>query len=265
MPPPTDAAPLPGDQEPPRKQSARPAAFRRGSAVIPSLRTAFLILVYVVLILGAVPLLIVCVAIGARDPVIWYGKWAMRVSKFILGIRVAVSGLEHIDPRTVYVFMPNHTSFIDGPLVETVMPRAARIILKKAVFGIPVVGTAMRYVGFISVDRKGQQTGRRSIERAIRLMKERGYSFLVFPEGTRSRDGALQAFRRGGFFLALESGAPILPVTIRGTYELMPRGQWYARSGRIQVVFHAPIPVSGYSVETMNELMEKVRGAIVAA
>ncbi|HYA49409.1 MAG TPA: lysophospholipid acyltransferase family protein, partial [Burkholderiales bacterium] len=82
--------------------------------------------------------------------------------------------------------------------------------------------------------------------------------------GTRSCDGRTGPFRRGGFFLALETGAPIVPVTIRGTFELMPRGQWYARKGPIRVVFHEPVPVLGYSKETMGELMEKVRAAIQA-
>ncbi len=234
---------------------------RRGS-FFPVLRTFFLLLLYAVLLILAIPLFLVCVIIGQRDPLIAYGKWAMRVTKVILRLKIRVEGIEHIDPHTAYVFMPNHLSFMDGPLVETVLPRAARIILKKAVFGIPVLGPAMRYVGFVSVDRKGQQGGRRSIERAIKLMKEKGYSFLVFPEGTRSRSGKLGPFRRGGFFLAIESGAPILPITIRGTFELMPKGQWYPRSGPISVTFHEAIPVTGYTAETMGELIEKAREAI---
>jgi 1-acyl-sn-glycerol-3-phosphate acyltransferase len=95
-------------------------------------------------------------------------------------------------------------------------------------------------------------------------MRTRGYSFLVFPEGTRSRDGSLGRFRRGGFFLALESGAPIVPVTITGTRELMPKTQWFARPGTVRVVFHEAIPVTGYTLETMDVLMEKVRAAILS-
>jgi 1-acyl-sn-glycerol-3-phosphate acyltransferase len=227
-----------------------------------SVRTAFLLLVYAVLILIAIPILIVCVLAGVRDPLIAYGKWAMRVSRVILGIKVEVLGREHARPGVPVVYMPNHQSFLDGPLIEMVLPVPARIILKKGVFGIPVVGIAMQYVGFIPVDRKGAQGGKKSVGRAAQLMRKRGYSFLVFPEGTRTRDGTLQAFRRGGFFLALESGAPIVPITIKGTFALMPRGQWYARRGRIQVIFHEAIPVAGYTVETMPALIEKVRAAL---
>jgi len=191
------------------------------------------------------------------------GQWTMRVSRCILGIKVEVSGLDRIDPKTAYVFMPNHMSFLDGPLVMMLIPGAARVILKKSVLRLPVVGLGMRHVGFVPVDRKGAEGGKKSIARAAALMRHRGYSFLIFPEGTRSRDGNLGAFRRGGFFLALESGAPIVPVTIRGTFELMPKGQKFARKGSVRVAFHDMIPTAGYTPETMALLMGKVRDAIL--
>jgi 1-acyl-sn-glycerol-3-phosphate acyltransferase len=97
---------------------------------------------------------------------------------------------------------------------------------------------------------------------AVRLMKQRGYSFLIFPEGTRSRDGRIQAFKRGGFFLALESRAPIVPITIKGTYELMPRGRIMTKQGLVNVLFHPPVPVEGYNLSNMSMLIERVRGTI---
>jgi len=112
------------------------------------------------------------------------------------------------------------------------------------------------------VDRKGESGGKRSIEKAARLMREKGYSFMVFPEGTRSRDGKLQKFRRGGFFLALQAGAPIVPVTIRGSYELMPKGQFQAKRGMIRVEFHPPVPVEGCTPEGMQDLIDRVRDSV---
>lgn len=226
------------------------------------MRTIFLVLFYIVLVIAITPFIFFCMLFGLRDPLIRVGQWAMRVSRRILGINVEVSGLERIDPRTPSIFMPNHGSFLDGPLLEMVIPGAARIILKKSILRIPVVGLVMRHVGFVPVDRKGTEGGKKSIARAVRLVRERGYSFLIFPEGTRSRDGTLGPFRRGGFFLATEGGAAIVPVTIRGTFELMPKGQWFARRGTVRVAFHDPIPVTSYTPETMAGLMEKVRGAI---
>ena len=227
------------------------------------MRTVFLVLFYIVLVILITPFIVFCMLTGLRDPLIAVGQWAMRVSRRILGIKVEVSGLDRIDPRTTLIFMPNHTSFLDGPMLEMLIPGAARVVLKKSVLRIPVVGLVMRFVGFVPVDRKGAEGGKKSIASAVRMVREKGYSFLIFPEGTRSRDGRLQAFRRGGFFLALESGAAIVPVTIRGTFELMPKRQKFARRGTVQVVFHDPIPVNGYTVEAMAGLMDRVREVIL--
>jgi 1-acyl-sn-glycerol-3-phosphate acyltransferase len=227
-------------------------------------RTALLVLLYVILIILITPFIVICMVAGWRDPLISIGQWAMRVSGRVLGIKVEVSGLDRFDPRTALIFMPNHISFLDGPLLEMLIPGAARVVLKKSILRIPIVGLAMRFVGFVPVDRKGAQGGKRSIARAIRMIREQGYSFLIFPEGTRSRNGKLQRFRRGGFFLAIETGAPIVPVTISGTFELMPKGQKYARKGRVRVVFHDSIPSASYTIETMAGLMEKVKEAILS-
>jgi 1-acyl-sn-glycerol-3-phosphate acyltransferase len=227
------------------------------------MRTILLILFYVVIVILITPFILLCMLMGLRQPLVEIGLWAMRVSRRILGLRVEVGGLERVEPGTPCVFMPNHESFLDGPLVMTLIPGVARVILKKSILKIPVVGTAMLFVGFVPVDRKGAEGGKKSIARAVRLMRTKGYSFLIFPEGTRSLDGRIGPFRRGGFFLAFQSGAPIVPVTIRGTRALMPKGQWYARRGTIRVDFHDPVPVAGYAPETMPALMEKVRDAIV--
>jgi 1-acyl-sn-glycerol-3-phosphate acyltransferase len=120
--------------------------------------------------------------------------------------------------------MSNHLSFLDAPLLVTVVDRPVRFVVKRFVFRVPVLGLGMRFAGYVPLDKEGVGEGRKRIARAIELIKERGYSFLVYPEGTRSPEGTLLPFRRGGFFLALDAGAPIVPVSIRGTYELMPRG-----------------------------------------
>jgi 1-acyl-sn-glycerol-3-phosphate acyltransferase len=228
------------------------------------MRTIVLAVFYVLLLIAVIPLLAFCALTGFRDPIIAYGRWAVRVGCRVLGIRVEITGLERVDPGKSYVFMANHLSFLDGPLMAMAIPKPVRIILKKSLFRIPVLGLGMRLVGYVPVDRKGVRGGKKSIERAARLMKEKGYSFLVFPEGTRSRNGRLQAFRRGGFFLALESAVPILPVRIEGSFEIMPRGQWHAGKGRVRVDFREEISSAGYARERMGELMEKVRAAIAA-
>lgn len=226
-------------------------------------RTIVVAVFFALIVIAVTPFLVFCLLTGLREPLIIIGRWAVGVGRRILGIKVEASGLERIRPGSAHIFMANHVSFLDGPLVMTSIPGVPRAILKTSILRIPIVGQAMRHVGFIPVDRKGAEGGKKSIARAAALMRDRGYSFLIFPEGTRSIDGKLQAFRRGGFFLALESGASVVPVAIRGTFELMPKGQKYARSGTVRVEFLDPLPVSGYTVETMGGLMEKVREAIL--
>jgi 1-acyl-sn-glycerol-3-phosphate acyltransferase len=180
----------------------------------------------------------------------------------MLGIRVQVDGVDVVEKDKSYIFMSNHLSFLDGPLLYFIIPQPIRVILKKEIFKIPIIGQGMKHVGFVPVDRKGIRGGKKSIDHAARLMKEKGYSFLIFPEGTRSRNGLLQKFRRGGFFLALASQSAIVPISIQGTYELMPKGSFFVKKGTIKVFFHPPISVQGNGRDELPALLEEVRGAI---
>jgi 1-acyl-sn-glycerol-3-phosphate acyltransferase len=229
------------------------------------MRSALLALVFLILMLLAIPVLLVCVLFGLRDGFLAYGRWMMRVGRRILGIDIEVAGLDRLDRATPYVFMSNHLSFLDGPLLMTVLDRPARVIVKRFVFRIPVLGLGMRFSGYVPLDKEGAGAGRRSIARAARLIKEQRYSFLIYPEGQRSRDGRPQPFRRGGFFLALEAETPIVPVSIKGTYGLMPRGKWLIRRGPVKITFHEPVVVTGYTQEGMSALIEKVKAAVLSA
>lgn len=186
----------------------------------------------------------------------------MKVGQLILGIRLEVLGRENIDKKKPYIFMSNHLSFLDGPLLFMLIPQPVRVILKKEVFKIPFVGLGMKQVEFVPVDRKSIRGGKRSIERATRLIKEKGFSFLIFPEGTRSLDGNIQKFKRGGFFLAVNSQAPIVPISIKGSYELMPKGRKLVRKGKIKVVFHPLVSVYGLVLDDMPKLMDEVKDTI---
>ena len=228
------------------------------------MRTILLVLIYTVLIFVLLFCLLIFWPFGVREPLFRLSKWAISLAPGILGIKVKIAGRDIIDKETPYVFMSNHLSFLDGPFLFLLIPQSIRVILKKEVFRIPVVGQGMRYVGFVPVDRKRVRGGKKSIDRAAELMRDRGYSYLIFPEGTRTRDGRTQAFKRGGFFLALESAAAIVPITLRGTYELMPRGTIFARRGNVDVLFHPPVPVAGYDQHNMQTLIDKVKDIIVS-
>ena len=228
-------------------------------------RTSLLVLFYAAFLLLVIPFLLLCMLAGTRDPLVALGKGAMRLSQRLLDIPLDVRGLESVDPDRPTVFMANHLSFLAAPALFMLIPQPVRAIMKKSIGRIPVLGPGMQFAGFLTVARKGGQEGKARIELAVRMMKEKGYSFLIFPEGTRSRDGRLGPFRRGGFFLAVESGAPIIPVAVHGTYEMMPRGQWYVGRGRIRIDFLEPVPGRNYAIETMPALMDRVASAIRAS
>lgn len=222
------------------------------------MRTIILLIFYLIAIILVSPVLLVFWALGKKEPVLDIGKWVMGVSRLILGLKVEVEGLENVDPRRSYVFMANHVSFLDGPLLFYIIPQRVRVILKKSIFRIPVAGPAMRFIGFVPVDKKSMSSGKRSIDEAVQAMKEKGYSFLIFPEGTRSNDGKLHQFKRGGFFLAIAAQVPIIPITIKGTFELMPRGRIFARRGKIKVIFHPPVETAGRTQADIPALMSQV-------
>jgi 1-acyl-sn-glycerol-3-phosphate acyltransferase len=222
------------------------------------MRTLIYFVFLIILVVLMIPLLLFCILTRLSQPIIFFGKQAIRLGQKILGIELEVRSVEKIDKDTAYVFMANHMSFIDGPLLFMLIPQPARVLLKKEAFRIPVIGLGMKHIGFIPVDRKGLRGGKQSIEKASQLMKEKSYSFLIFPEGTRSRDGMLQPFKRGGFFLAVNTQAPILPITIKGAFELMPRRSFFVKRGKIKVIFHEPVKAEGFDRGSIPEISNTV-------
>jgi len=226
------------------------------------MRTLILLVIIIILTIFLIPLILFSFLTNLSQPIIFFGKLALRLGQKILGISLDVHGIEKIDRESSYVFMANHTSFLDGLLLFMIIPHPVRVLLKKEAFRIPIIGLGMRTVGFIPVDRKGLRGGKQSIDKATHLMKEEGYSFLIFPEGTRSRNGLLQPFKRGGFFLTVNTQVPIVPITIKGTFELMPKGSFSVKRGKIKVIFHEPVQVKGFNRHSLTELSEKVRSVI---
>lgn len=227
------------------------------------MRTIVLFIVYIIFTILLIPIFLLCVLMNLSQPLILLGKWALRIGQKILGIRLDVSGIERIDKKASYIFMPNHLSLIDGPLLFMLIPQSIRVILKKEAFKIPVIGLAMKQAGFVPVDRKSIKGGKKSIDQATRMIKEKCFSFLIFPEGTRSLDGKIQLFKRGGFFLAVNSQVPVVPVSIKGTYEIMPKGSFFAKRGKVRVAFHPIVYVQGFDRQKLPQFMEKVRRAIL--
>jgi len=180
----------------------------------------------------------------------------------LLGIRIEVSGLCKLDPRGTYVFMSNHASNLDPPALIPLLPRRTSVLVKKELFRIPIFGYAMRLASLVPVDRSNREAAVASIRAAGEVMRK-GLNMTVFVEGTRSRDGRLLPFKKGPFYLAAESGMPIVPVTIVNSHALWPKGRWYARSGSVKIVFHDPLDPRAYLGN--EQLMLAVRRSIASA
>ncbi len=219
---------------------------------------------YVIIAILAIPVLLICGIFRWLPPIVFVGRSGVRLGRAVLGVKLEVSGQENVDFSQTCVYMPNHLSLVDGPMMFIVLPCFMRVIAKQEIFRVPFLGQAMRVAEFIPVDRKGREGGKKAIQRAVQLMLEKGHPFMVFPEGTRSLDGQLQRFRRGGFYLALETGAPIVPISIIGSYELMPKGAFFTRKGTIKIKIHPPVSVEGHDVSTMPYLIETVREIVAA-
>ena len=138
-----------------------------------------------------------------------YARWWAKIQLLVSGVRVKVGGLEHLDKETPYIYMSNHQGSYDIFALLSCLPVQFRWIAKRELFAIPILGWAMGAANYISIDRSGRRKALESIERAARKIKG-GVSVVIFPEGTRSRDGSIQPFKRGGFTLALKSGIPII-------------------------------------------------------
>ena len=190
-----------------------------------------------------------------------YARWWAKIQLLVSGVRVEVRGVEHLDRETPYIYMSNHQGSYDIFALLSCLPVQFRWIAKKELFAIPILGWAMGAANYISIDRSGRRKALESIERAASKIKG-GVSVVIFPEGTRSRDGSIQPFKRGGFTLALKSGVPIIPITINGSRDVMPRDSMRVRPGEIRVSIDRAIQTTPFSSRERNVLMEKVRETI---
>lgn len=175
-------------------------------------------------------------------------------------IRVETEWRATLDPEKKYLFFSNHLSNLDPPVLLPLLPGRTSIFIKRSLMKIPVLGYAMKLADFIPVDRDGRvESAKQSVESAVSVLA-RGVHVTSFVEGTRSPDGRLLPFKKGPFYLAMESGAPIIPITIRGTEKLMRKGSLKVYPGTVRVIFHPPIEPKDYA--TREELMAAVREAI---
>ncbi|HXH47911.1 MAG TPA: lysophospholipid acyltransferase family protein [Terriglobia bacterium] len=221
----------------------------------------YAVVIFFIFILGP-PLLLWSLITGSTDRLYSVGVFGARTALFMAGVKIMVSGREKIPLGKAVIYMPNHQSNSDPPAVASILPPVL-IMAKKEFFRIPIMGTGMRMRGFIPVDRTNRERAFAAVDQAVASLKA-GHSFLVFPEGTRSRTGKLQVFKKGVFVMAIEAGMPIVPISVSGATKIMRPGDFRIHPGPVQITIHDPIPTAGYSIADRSKVAEHVRRAIVS-
>jgi len=205
-----------------------------------------------------------CLVVPSGDGVIVLARLWARLLLGLCRVRVVIQGAEKIRPPGPYVFLSNHQSQFDIPAAVMAIPVQFRILAKKELFHIPIFGWALRLSGFVGIERNNREKAIRSLDEAARRIR-RGQSLLIYAEGTRSPDGSLLPFKKGGFILAIQAGVPVIPLTILGSRSVLPKGSLRIRPGTIGVVVGDPIDPRQYPVEEKDALMKKVRAVMSEA
>jgi 1-acyl-sn-glycerol-3-phosphate acyltransferase len=188
--------------------------------------------------------------------------WAQALVA-IAGVRVKVHNPERAGEGSPHIFLANHVSWYDIPALGSFLPRA-KFVAKAELFKIPVLGGAMRAVGMVPIERQNRKAAFGAYNEASKRIRE-GNSVIVFPEGSRGYDYPLRAFKKGPFVLAIDAGAPIVPVLVHGTREVIRKGSILLHPGRVDVHLLEPVSVEGYSYDDRDELAEKIRSRIAEA
>lgn len=232
--------------------------------MIPRLRGILLLTFWFSAIAIVAPLLIALVVITKNENLIYSPvRMFIRAGLAIVGVKVEVSGLERLAPNQTYIFTPNHQSLIEVPLCVTYLNRNIAYLGKKEVFKYPIFGYGIRLIGVISVDRSNTTAAVESARQATENLRH-GKSYVVYPEGTRSPDGRLLPFKKGAFMMAIDAGVPVVPISISGATEIMPKAQIKVFPSTVRITVHDPISTAGYSKENISELMKLTRERILS-
>lgn len=197
------------------------------------------------------------------EPLYRCGWWGVRLGLWVAGIGVEVRGREHLQTKRRCLYVSNHVSNVDPPVLFAILPPRIAFMGKKQVFGIPVLGRAIRLVDFVSVDREDPEAARASVDEALAKLKR--VSLLVYPEGTRSTNGSLQRFKHGVFLLAIRAGVPVVPLTLDGAEAIMPKGKWEIYPGTVRVTAHPPVETRGLGEDDRGRLAMRVREIVASA
>ena len=227
-------------------------------------RNLWVILVLVVwlLVCFAATMLLMLVTLNVGIS-IWMARrvWS-PVLVWSAGSTLEVHGVENVDPKRPTIYVSNHQSAADIPVLFMAIPADLRFVAKKSLSYVPVLGWYMLLAGYVFVDRGNRTKAIASLERAAEKIRK-GISLIMYAEGTRSEDGRILPFKKGPFALALKSGVAVCPVTIEGTGRMMPKGRWHITPTRLKVKIGKPIDTSKYASDDRERLIRDVRAVIV--
>jgi 1-acyl-sn-glycerol-3-phosphate acyltransferase len=203
-------------------------------------------------------------ASGSSRPLFVLSSAGIRAILWVGGVRLVVSGRDRLDADTAYVFLANHVSNLDPPVAYLATDRDVRTLAKAEVFRIPVFGKVLKMAGFPAVHRGDRTKAIAALSAAAEVLAD-GHDFMAFPEGTRSPSGELGEFKKGPFIMALQAGAPIAPMVLRGTGEVWPKGTMRLQAGTVEIEFLDPVPTVELTVDDRDSLRHSVRAAMAEA
>jgi len=188
--------------------------------------------------------------------------WA-RSSLALAGLQIHIEGVERLDPKKTYIFMPNHASFLDILLAFAYIPCNFRFITKEELFSIPLVGLALTKSGQIPIDRENPKKGLKSLKQAANLLAE-SISIVVFPEGTRTQSGGMQEFKATLFLLPIRTRVPVVPVLIEGTFQALKQGSIFLNRVPLKMTFLDPIPSDSFKDQDREIYAQKLRQILLS-
>ena len=192
--------------------------------------------------------------ITGNGEILWrWGVAGVKAATWLAGVRIRAVGLENLDPNANYIFMSNHTSNLDPTVMVPLVYRPMSILAKRELFRIPLIGFVFRIGNLVPVDRSNREAAVESVKKAVEVLRS-GRSMVVYPEGTRSRDGRMLPFKKGPFHMAMESGVCIAPCTVIGTHEAWPKSRFCIKPMTVTAYFHPPIDPARF--ETREELLQ---------
>jgi 1-acyl-sn-glycerol-3-phosphate acyltransferase len=227
------------------------------------LRALFVIpfALFMTLLISLITLLKTLVLNKGANSVQGLAAWWARSICWASGVKVAVDVAEQLEPGKPYIFAANHQSQFDIFVLQGFLGINFRWLAKKELFRVPIWGPAMRRAGYIPIDRSHGRQAIKSLGEAAQKIAA-GTSVIIFPEGTRSKDGKLHDFKAGAMVLAIKSGVPIVPVAIRGTYEILPKGELLVTPGKVQIRLGRPIETKNYSSRDKHALARVSQEAV---